>query len=234
MPILFNATLERKDKLNENTYQIWFKLPQGFSFKAGQYIWLVLPNLLFPDPKGERRAFSITSSCNNNNYISILFRNSGSGYKRTLINMSVGDLVQIIGAFGSTFMSENLLERKIVMIAGGVGVAPFLGIIRSLPQNQNMPKLTLINFNTSPEAQFLNSELSDLCQRNNVYFLNKIGRANLDGVINIQDFNDALYFICGPQNMVNAIYFQLLKDGIADDQMIFEEIYPNEQAAVIL
>jgi len=58
------------------------KVPEDFSFFAGQYIWLAIPELTYPDPKGNTRMFSIASSPTHKGHITIIFRTGDSGYKK--------------------------------------------------------------------------------------------------------------------------------------------------------
>ena len=79
------ATIVARREIAQDTIEIILDLGAArFFFVAGQYIWLILPHLLFPDPKGKRRAFSIASSPRENNF-TIVFRFSQSGFKKTLM-----------------------------------------------------------------------------------------------------------------------------------------------------
>ena len=46
-------------RITKRTTHVAIKVPEDFSFIAGQYIWLMIPKLEYPDPKGNVRMFSI-------------------------------------------------------------------------------------------------------------------------------------------------------------------------------
>src|SRR3989344_7842471 len=127
----WKAKLVGNKSVAENTYELTFEIVEpGFSFTAGQYVWVILPKYDYDDPKGERRAFSICSSPANGNKISIVFRNSDSSYKKTLLKLPVGSEVNISGPFGTLALPQSPTV-PVVFIAGGVGIAPYLSLIRS-------------------------------------------------------------------------------------------------------
>jgi NAD(P)H-flavin reductase len=66
-----------------------------------------LPNLKYPDPRGDRRAFNIVSSPAVRGKISILFRQSETGFKKGLIELSEGASVTIRGPLGSVFTIDK-------------------------------------------------------------------------------------------------------------------------------
>ena len=63
--------------------------------------------------------------------IKVVFRNSGSGFKETLLHTSIGASVQIEQAAGS-FLLPQKVTRPQVFVAGGVGIAPGAGYGQSV------------------------------------------------------------------------------------------------------
>lgn len=145
----FWAQVKEIKTIAKDTSEVIFEFTDTtFHFLPGQYVWIVLPRLTFPDEQGEQRAFSITSSILRKNEITIQFRNSESGYKKTLLSYKKGVTVKIRGPFGCSYvLGDN--QKKIVMIAGGIGIAPFLSILRSWEQHSLKPGCSLIYVNVS-------------------------------------------------------------------------------------
>lgn len=223
----FLARVVNKTLIAEDTYEMVFSFEKNsFEFIPGQYVWIILPDLNYPDEKGFRRAFSITSSNSDIGSISIIFRKGISGYKKTLLEYSQGTVLEIDGPFGSAFEITPELGNNLTMISGGVGIAPFLGILRSFSKLKYKPKTSLINFNFSKDKQIFSNELKQIAQKNNITVLDYIGPANLKEFINDSIIQNCTYFICGPQEMVDSVYQQLRLLNVEDKNMVFEEIYP--------
>ena len=104
--MIFEASLQSKKQVGADAFELTFKLSQGgkINFLPGQYIWLILPKLDFSDLRGNRRAFSIASSSARQESVSILFRASDSGYKRTLLSLPMGAKLHIKGPHGQSFI----------------------------------------------------------------------------------------------------------------------------------
>src|SRR3989338_11381353 len=127
----FNSILVNKKEVAEDTYEVTFEIDNNrFSFLPGQYVWVVLPELQYPDERGNRRPFSILSRFKGkNNQISCAFRKSGSGFKQTLISMPIGSALRIDGPFGFCTLPQDE-ATPIVFIVGGVGITSVLTMIR--------------------------------------------------------------------------------------------------------
>jgi len=137
----------RQREIKGNAVEVSFDLSdKGLDFKAGQYIQISVPKLLYPDPRGNSRVFSIVSSPNNMDEISIAFRNSESSFKRTLIELPVGSSVNVEGP--SRFFTLPKKDNKhIVFIVGGIGITPCLSMIRSAKEDELNHKITLLYSN---------------------------------------------------------------------------------------
>lgn len=192
-------------------------------FSPGQYIWVVLPKLDFPDPRGERRAFSITLGVQNQNAVSIQFRNSDSGYKKTLVSLHRGDKVQILGPFSSSYV-PNTNYSNIVLIAGGVGIAPFLSILRPLEMTkaQIPTKYTLLYLNSSADSGVFYDELQRIASLNSIPFNNHIGGFKENLLSSWINFEQDTFFICGPKGMVDGVYPVLATKDVPYEHMHFE------------
>src|SRR3989344_6943178 len=91
-----------KKEVAEGTLQVTFEVSEDFTFKPGQYIFLTLPKLNYPDERGPSRQFSICNDPSEKNQIIITTRMSESGFKKTLNELPIGSDVElgpIAGAF---------------------------------------------------------------------------------------------------------------------------------------
>ncbi len=223
----FWAQVKDITSIAKGTFQVTFSYDEGsLKHAAGQYIWVMLPRLSYPDLKGEMRAFSITSSISNTDSFTIQFRNSDSGYKKTLLSLPNGSKVKIIGPFGSSYVPSKKY-KKVVLIAGGVGIAPFLSILRSLEQTDIDIQYTLIYVNSSPELGVFNEELTNITSLHNFPFINYIGSINETLFPTTLNYEEDIFFICGPKGMVDEVYKILTSKGVSFEHMRFEQHYPS-------
>ncbi len=229
MDYTFNVSLQKKILIAKDTYEVYLNLSSdGFHFKPGQYIWLVIPELNSEDPKGNRRAFSIASSQSQTKEISIIFRIGESHYKKFLLALHENSPLQIIGPFGSEFVMENVHDPEIVIIAGGTGIVPFLSVLRADSKTPESQRHTIIFINSVPEEAFFIEELNEIAKRKNYGFISITnGRFSWDDVPKNIDKKPQLFFICGPQGMVDNVTQTLLINGVKKDKMKFEGNYPT-------
>ena len=125
--IAITTTLRAREDVAEGTMAFHFDKPTGFAFKAGQAV-----ELLIADPAGGANdvghAFSIVSAPFEGELV-IATRMRDSAYKRALKAMRPGAKVRLDGPFGSLTL-HNKRARAAVLIAGGIGITPFMSMIR--------------------------------------------------------------------------------------------------------
>lgn len=230
---VWNAKLLQKKQIANQTWEFTFSIDQSdFVFLAGQYVWIQLLSLPFADDRGNRRAFSI-SSVPGINTVQCIFRESDSGFKRSLLAMEIGGVCEMIGPFGSSFcMTEDEEEGKLILIAGGVGVAPFLSLIRTyLADVSFQKKIVLITVNDSTEKVPYADELEIYTKTHlNFQYINIVGRKfSWSDVGAFVESGGDHWYIAGPQEMIDFVYQILLTHDISRSKMHFENYFPTEQ-----
>lgn len=195
-----------RKEVAESTIEVSFKRPAGFEFIAGQYCQIVIPQLLFTDPKGNSRVFSIASSPNDKERVVIAFRNSSSGFKRTLIESPEGQEIIIKGPFGRDFKLPEDLSSRAVFIAGGIGITPFLSMSRFATEEKLALPITLIYANRDEKSMAYKKEFEDMASNNpNFTIKNKFGLLNEQFIReNVKDAPLAQWYTAGPPPMVGA------------------------------
>lgn len=102
--------------------------PNEISFKAGQYVQIVIPP--YGDIKEHtQRAYSISSVPSDKNHVELLIRLVPNGIVTTYVHnyMKEGDATELVGPFGEFYMRDT--NADMVMVAGGSGMAPIKSII---------------------------------------------------------------------------------------------------------
>lgn len=216
--------IERKI-IAEKTREISLGLSEKeFIFLAGQYIRVIAPNLLHADPRGQSRLFSILSSLNDKNKISIAFRDSGSGFKRTLMELPLGSTVDIEGPFGYFTLPKDI-SRPLVFMAGGIGITPLLSMIRFTEEQKLTHQITLLYSNKNSESAAYLKELKIISEQNNNFLLkNKFGRIDADFIQqSVKNLAEPVWYIVGPPDMVADMRSLLSSLGVSEAKIYSED-----------
>jgi len=219
------GTIFSVKKIASRTIEVSIRVPMDFSFIAGQYIWLQIPKLKYPDQKGDTRMFSIASSPNKKGELAVIFRMSESGYKKTLVEMAPETEIIFSGPYGSLSLPDDR-SRPVVFMAGGVGLAPFLAMTRFSDEVTSGHKITLVYANSNEEEAVYLDELSDIEKRNpNFEFIKQFGLLGKDQLLGLA-LPAALIFVSGPKDFVDDVGNFLIEHKVPLENLFFEQFYP--------
>jgi ferredoxin-NADP reductase len=236
MPIYTLTLLDRKTVAN-NTIELTFAKPEGFTFKAGQYCGFTLVNPAETDDKGTNRRFSLLCTPDDET-LSLVTRIQLSAYKRNLLNMPLGHTIKMAGPTGNFTLHEDS-SIPAVLIAGGMGIAPFYSIIRDALAHRPEQKITLFYGNqTLADTAYLEELFALAKEHPNLKFIpvlmsppdawqaeqGFISDALL--VKHMPDISAPIYYICGSGAMVNAMQ-QMLRELDIPDEHIKVEDFPG-------
>jgi len=223
---IHSTIITNQKQIAQNTLEISFKRPDNFSFKAGQYIQVDIPKLLHSDHKGSSRVFSIASTPLDQEEVSVAFRDTGSGFKRTLAGLPIGAPIRIEGPHGFYTFPENPTE-SIVFIAGGIGIVPYLSMIRHSVESKNQfPfSITLLYTNRNKENTPYHRELKDISRgENNFVLKSRFNRIDAQFIRkNITGIDKCRWYIAGPPQMVAHAKDLLLQIGVDTAKIHSEE-----------
>ena len=116
----------------EKLYQIQIidpKLRTRFTFKPGQFVMLELPGI------GEA-PFSISSSPIRHGDLELCIRDAGN-FTNFLSRVQRGTKVGLSGPFGTHFPVEKMYGQDLLLIAGGLGIAPLRSPLLSILENRS-------------------------------------------------------------------------------------------------
>jgi PAS domain S-box-containing protein len=226
--IQFDAEIINVEEIAVDTFRVDISVGKDFTFKAGQYIWVRLQSLISPDPKGEIRAFSICSSEKHEGKISIAFRNSGSGYKKTLIKSKKGTKLKISNARGF-FTIDEVPTSPIVMIAGGIGLTPYISLIDKLTRQNLTHNVYLITLNYREERKAFVKELDQLQKGNkNIKIHHLVTEGFKEEFIKQlvkEDLKDIKWYVSSSQELVSMLGEYFTDKGINKNNYTFDEFH---------
>lgn len=236
---IYNVKLERSEEIAIDTMEFHFSKPANFSFKPGQAIELMLTDHHQPDADAISHAFSIVSAPFQN-VVTVATRMRDSTYKRMLQALPAGAPAYIDGPFGSLTLHNNR-ARPAVFIAGGIGITPFMSILRQAAHDELPHRLLLLYSNRRPDDAAFLHELHGLEQQNRhfrlVSTMTASGQFNRSwngrtGVIDAPLLSDVtgdmtapIYYLAGPSGMVDAMKKTLNSISVDDDDIRSEEFY---------
>lgn len=236
----YSVHLTACQSVAEGTMAFHFEKPDGFVHKPGQAMDLILPghqdNPKSPDA---RHTFSIVTAPHEDELM-VATRMRDSAFKRSLGALPPGTEVHIKGPFGSLTLHKDT-DRAGVLIAGGIGITPFMSMLRHAAKQETPQDLLLLYSNRRPEEAPFLTELQQLEQQNPRFRL----MATMTDMANsshawsgetrlidsdwikhaIGELNHPMFYLSGPPAMVEAMQQALTAAGVEEDDVRSEMFY---------
>ncbi|MEO8863075.1 MAG: RnfABCDGE type electron transport complex subunit D [Candidatus Saccharimonadales bacterium] len=135
--------LKEKLRLTANTIDFVFSLDKKLSYQAGQYMEWTLPHKGV-DSRGNRRYFTLASSPTESDlHLGVKFYDEGSSYKKALLTVNQGTHIVAAQVAGDFTLPKNP-RKKLVFIAGGIGVTPFRSMLKYLLDKNETRDIVLL------------------------------------------------------------------------------------------
>jgi len=233
----YSSQLLNRVQVAEGTMAFHFEKPSHFDFKPGQSADVTLPDPPETDAEGNTRTFSIASSPFENQLM-FTTRLRDTAFKRSLKKVPLGTEVKIGPAMGSFTLHKNSAKLA-VFLAGGIGITPFLSIVRQADHDRLPHKLHLFYSNRRPEdTAFL--EILQMLEKSNPNFhlictMTKMPQSQKEwkgetGSINKEMLSrhlfalqGSVYYSAGPPAMVAGISKMLIGAGVDEDDIRTED-----------
>ncbi len=145
----YRSELLHRAEVADGTMAFGFERPSQFDFTPGQSADVTLSNPPETDSEGNTRTFSIASSPFENQLM-FATRMRDTAFKRSLKKAPIGTDVRIDSATGSFTLHKNS-AKPAVFLAGGIGITPFLSIVRQADHDRLGHKLCLFYSNRRPQ-----------------------------------------------------------------------------------
>lgn len=194
-------------------WSVSFDRPPGFVFEAGDWM----------DIQFERRelsggiTYSISSSPTEGD-LKITFREGISEFKKALQAVQANDRL-FISQYGNDYDFQLKKNQSSVLIAGGVGIAPFRSMLKEMVDSSDRNEVTLIYLNQNETFLFrdeLDTWSKQLPNLSIVYISTKdLNRKKREKLIDslIKSPNQTFY-ISGPPGMVESNEHFLIDRGV--------------------
>lgn len=212
-------TLINRKWHNEDTYSLMFKRDKNIDFKPGQFFTMRVP----VNEKIESRAYSISSSPTEKGFFMFTIKKEGLVSNR-LSEIKKNENLEVKGPFGLFTLDEK--HKNIVFIAGGTGIAPFRSMVKFILDKNLDTKIKLFYSVRKEEDILFRDEFYRLVKTNkNFNFIPMTTRdENFKGYKgrisdrllrnNINNFEDNLFYLCGPKGFVDFVNELLKKSNV--------------------
>lgn len=237
MPSWHEAIIRDISQLTPNVRSFRLEIPEleKFEFRAGQFVTFDLP---IGDKRLQRwRSYSIASAPGPDNTLELCIVRSaeGAGTRYLFEDVGPGDKLKFKGPDGAFFLPETI-EKDIVLICTGTGVAPFRSMLLDIQQRNTPHRNIHLIFGTRREADILyRDEFEALTKtlpgfRYDVALSREPDWQGWKGYIHqiytqiyAEKRPDVQFYLCGWSNMIDEAVAELIvKLGYDRTQVIYE------------
>ena len=216
-----NFTVERVKEETHDTFTLDLRLTKGtgdFPFRSGQF------NMLYVFGLGEV-PISISGDPANSDTLIHTIREVGSVTKG-LRSLKEGDCLGVRGPFGTSWPIEEAQGKDVVILTGGIGLAPLRpAIYQILSKREQYGEIIILYGARTPDDILFRSELEQWSSRLDVQLRVTVDHAypkwyGTVGVVTILiskalfDPENTFAMVCGPEIMINFSVQELNEKGV--------------------
>jgi benzoate/toluate 1,2-dioxygenase reductase subunit len=227
----FTATVAKVEQHNDAAVVLELDVDNAAPvFLPGQYVNIDVPG------SGEHRSYSF-SSAPGSSHISFLIKKIPGGVMSTwLESAKPGNTVEFTGPLGSFYL--RAVERPLLFLAGGTGLAPFLSMLEVLARAGSQQKVHLI-YGVTRDLDLVQVEAIEAytAKLPNFTFSTVVAEAASShprkGWVTqhmpaecLND-GDVDVYLCGPPPMVDAVRKHFDDNGVKPVSFHYEKFTPN-------
>lgn len=208
--------------------------PEGnwrMPFRPGQFAWVSLGRSPF---RAEEHPFSFSGSAAAPDSLQFTIKALGD-FTRTIGSTKVGEVAYVDGPYG--VFTPELYPSAVgfVFIAGGVGIAPIMSILRTMSERGEKRPLHLVYGNWRWDEVLFRDELEQLAHRLPLKVIHVLqepppGWSGRTGFISEETLRESLslsaltyhFFLCGPRPMTDFVTPSLRHLGVRSARIHFE------------
>lgn len=195
-------TVQQAVQVDATCMTVFFNRPIGFTYEPGDWIDL---NFYDGNPKGGI-TYSLSSSPTEDN-LAITFKNGLSPFKKRLQSLQPSNEMYI-SQYGNDYDFHLKENRSSVLIAGGIGIAPFRSMLKEMSDTDSRNDVQLLYINKGTSFTFAN-EIDGWSKRlTNIEVVyidtNELSRKKREKLLTSMINTATYYFIAGPEGMVES------------------------------
>ncbi|MDP1645190.1 MAG: ferric reductase-like transmembrane domain-containing protein [Thiobacillus sp.] len=203
----------------------------GMRFQPGQFAWLTLGASPF---RAQEHPFSFSGSAEESAALQFSIKELGD-FTRTIRHTKIGEIAYVEGPHGVFTIDRHRDALGFVFLAGGVGIAPLMSMLRTLADRRDPRPVHLVYGNARWERVIFREEIAALQSRLDLTFTHVLqeppaGWSGLTGMLTEDNLRAALppatrsfvHFVCGPRPMTDSIQGTLRALGVPLRRVHFE------------
>jgi predicted ferric reductase len=196
---------------------------EGFRFEPGQFAWVSLGRSPL---RAREHPFSISGSAEDAPALEFTIKELGD-FTSTIGETEIGTVAYVDGPHGIFTVDRHPAATGFLMIAGGVGIAPMVGMLRAMADRGDERPVRLVYGTRAWEATPLRDDLDALEARMNlrVHYVFEEPHEGWEGAVGwptpeligtaLSELPDgAQCFMCGPQPLTDMAQEALVEAGV--------------------
>jgi len=199
-------------------------------FLAGQYVNIDVPG------SGQHRSYSFSSAPGQSKVSFLIKRIPGGVMSTWLDSAQPGNKLELIGPLGSFYL--RAVERPLLFLAGGTGLAPFLSMLEVLARTDSQQKVHLI-YGVTRDLDLVQVDAIEAYVAKLPNFTYATVVADTDSThprkgwvtqhmpAEALNDGDVDVYLCGPPPMVDAVRKHFDDNGVKPNSFHYEKFTPN-------
>ena len=199
-------------------------------FLAGQYVNIDVPG------SGQHRSYSFSSAPGQSKVSFLIKRIPGGVMSTWLDSAQPGNKLELIGPLGSFYL--RAVERPLLFLAGGTGLAPFLSMLEVLARAESQQKVHLI-YGVTRDLDLVQVDAIEAYVAKLPNFTYATVVADTDSThprkgwvtqhmpAEALNDGDVDVYLCGPPPMVDAVRKHFDDNGVKPNSFHYEKFTPN-------
>jgi ring-1,2-phenylacetyl-CoA epoxidase subunit PaaE len=238
-------------KETEDSSSLLFELSKSdrkkYKFEAGQYLNVRIT----VNGNEERRSYSIfTSPSSKELGVAIKRVKDGIVSNHIIDNLKEGDSIEVMPPAGHFTIEKPKKVSEVVFFAAGSGITPQMSLIQDVLDRTKKTAVQLHYGNRSESSIIFKNSLSELVSKNSKrfdvshYLTNapenwggNTGRIDVSAckavIESLASPKEALFFICGPELMMESLEVTLVAAGIDKSNIHIEHFLHAKQEATV-
>ncbi|MDQ2896597.1 MAG: FAD-binding oxidoreductase, partial [Actinomycetota bacterium] len=218
------ATVTELSELTHDIIGVTLSVPEDFGWRPGQYV-----DVHVPGAAGVTRSFSIASLPDTNVVELMIKRYPGGRFSSQLGEAITTDSeLRVTGPYGNFHLRRS--KRPILMVAGGSGMAPVLGVLRQLAGEGCERPVRFYYGAREDRDLFAADEIAGLGKLLTDFRYTPVTGRFVHEAID-EELSDPDVYMCGPPPMLDAVHALISGRGVDEDR-IFQDRFTTSADAL--